>query len=67
MSNQEWIQTADTNSLAGFLQEISCKHCSRQGKCNSGQDMDCFDSAYKWLKKEHKERDSDGRLGNNRT
>ena len=54
MSNQEWIQTTDTSSLAGFLQEISCKHCSHQGKCSSGKDMDCFDSVYKWLKEEHK-------------
>jgi hypothetical protein len=55
MTNQEWIQTAKRNQLAGFFQSLQCLKCSlSKEKCSGSRDLDCFDSINNWLGAEWK-------------
>ena len=64
MTNQQWIQTADADSLAKFIRRSSLSPCSVCGYRN-----DCYDEGMEedfcllgvkiWLEEEHKEAGND--------
>lgn len=60
MTNQEWIQTADADSLAKFIRKCSlspCAVCSYRKVChnkNTEEDF-CMLGVEEWLKEEYEE------------